>query len=125
VQRICFDHLSGTPVEPAVVEAMLPWFSERFAGTGAVHSGGVEARTALDEARERVARFINAASPEEIIFTSSGTEATNLAIKGCALADRRHGNALIFSAIEHPEVIQSIESLKHTGNKDILTLIHK
>jgi cysteine desulfurase len=119
VQRICFDHLSGTPVEPTVLEAMLPWFLERFAGTGAVHSGGVEARTALDEAREKVARFINAASPEEIIFTSSGTEAINLAIKGCALADRRSGNSIVFSAIEHPAVIQSIESLKNIGIKDI------
>jgi cysteine desulfurase len=114
VQRICFDHLSGTPVEPAVLEAMLPWFSRRFAGTGAVHAGGVEARAALDEAREKVARFLKA-SPEEIIFTSSGTEAINLAIKGCAFAERRHGNDIVFSAIEHPAVTQSIQNLETSG----------
>jgi cysteine desulfurase len=115
MQRICFDHLSGTPTEPAVLEAMRPWFSEKFSGTGAVHAGGVEARAALDEARERVARFINAASPEQIIFTSSGTEAINLAIKGCAFADRRRGNDIVFSLIDHPAVIQSIENLESNG----------
>src|SRR5687768_1699013 len=115
MQRICFDHLSGTPAEPAVLEAMLPWFSEKFGGTGAVHVGGVEARAALDEARENVARFINAASPEEIIFTSSGSEAINLAIKGCAVADRRRGNDILFSAIDHPAVTQSIDNLQTHG----------
>src|ERR1041385_703209 len=117
MERVCFDHLSGTPVEPAVLEAMLLWFSERFAGTSAVHSGGIEARAAIDEAREKVARFINAASPEEIIFTSSGTEAINLAIKGCALADRRRGNDIVFSAIDHPAVTESIGFLETQGFK--------
>jgi cysteine desulfurase len=115
MQRVCFDHLSGTPVERPVFEAMLPWFSERFGGTGAVHAGGVEARAAIDEAREKVARLINAASPEEIIFTSSGTEAINLAIKGCAFADRKRGKDIVFSAIDHPAVTQSIEYLQTEG----------
>lgn len=119
MQRICFDHLSGSPTEPAVLEAMLPWFSHKFSGTGAVHSGGVEARAALDEARERVARFINAASPEEIIFTSSGTESINLAIKGCAFADRRRGNDIVFSPIDHPAVIASVEYLETQGFNSI------
>jgi cysteine desulfurase len=126
MQRVCFDHISGTPMEPAVLEAMRPWFSEqRFAGTGAVHSGGVEARTAIDEAREKVARLINAASPEEIIFTSSGTEAINLAIKGCALADRKRGNDLVFSAIDHPAVTQSIEFLEPQGFNGICANVTK
>jgi cysteine desulfurase len=115
MQRICFDHLSGSPTEPAVLEAMLPWFTQKFFGTGAVHSGGVEARAALDEARERVAKFINAASPEEIIFTSSGTESINLAIKGCAFADRRRGNDIVFSPIDHPAVTASIDHLETQG----------
>lgn len=119
MQRVCFDHLSGTPVERPVVEAMLPWFSEHFGGTGAVHAGGVEARAAIDEAREKVARLINAASPEEIIFTSSGTEAINLAIKGCAFADRKRGTNIVFSAIDHPAVTQSIEFLATEGFKGV------
>src|SRR5436190_20714630 len=104
MQRVCFDHLSGTPVAPEVMAAMEPWFTKRFGGTGAVHSGGVEARTALDEAREKTARFLKAASPEEIIFTSSGTEAINLAIKGCAWANQKRRKKIILSAIEHPAV---------------------
>src|SRR6188768_257728 len=124
MQRICFDHLSGAPTEPAVLEAMLPWFAQKFAGTGAVHAGGVEARAALDEARERVARFINAASPEEIIFTSSGTEAINLAIKGCALGDQKRGNNIIFTAIDHPAVTQSIDYLKTQGFNGICVSVN-
>src|SRR4051812_45278362 len=119
MERVCFDHGSGTPVEPTVFETMRPWFSEKFGGTGAVHAGGVEAREAIDEAREKVARFVNAASPEEIIFTSSGTEAINLAIKGCALADRKRGNGIVFSAIDHPAVTQSIDFLETQGFRGI------
>jgi cysteine desulfurase len=113
--RVCFDHLSGTPVSPELLAAMEPWFSANFSGTGAVHSGGVEARAALDEARERVAQFIGASSPEEIIFTSSGTEALNLAVKGCALANQRRGKNILLSAIEHPAVQQSVEFLQTLG----------
>src|SRR5688500_6538425 len=115
MQRVCFDHLSGTPVAPEVVEAMLPWFTKRFGGTGAIHSGGVEARGALDAAREQVAAFLGAASPEEIIFTSSGTEAINLAVKGCALANQRRGKRIVLSAIEHPAALQSVEFLEALG----------
>jgi len=115
MKRVCFDHLSGAPIAPAVMEAMRPWFSERFAGTGAVHSGGVAARGALDAAREQAAKFLNAASPEEIIFTSSGTESINLAIKGCALANRKRGQRIVVSAIEHPAVLQSIDFLETLG----------
>src|ERR1051325_10643389 len=125
MERVCFDHLSGTPMEPAVLEAMLPWFLQKFGGTGAVHSGGVEARAAIDEAREKVAKLINAASPEEIIFTSSGTEAINLAIKGCALADRKRGNGIVFSAIDHPAVMQSIEFVETLGLNGICVGVNK
>jgi cysteine desulfurase len=108
-------------MEPAVIEAMRPWFSERFGGTGAVHSGGVEGRGAIDEAREKVARFINATSPEEIIFTSSGTEAINLAIKGwgLALAKLKRGYDIVFSAIDHPAVNQSVGWLETHGYNGI------
>jgi cysteine desulfurase len=115
VQRICFDHLAGTAVEPAVLEAMLPFFAEKFGGTGALHAGGLEARAALDEAREKVAAFINAASSEEIIFTSSGTEAINLAVKGCAWANERRGKKILLSAIEHPAVSESVTFLGTAG----------
>lgn len=94
---------------------MLPFFSQKFSGTGALHSGGLEVRSALDDAREKIARFINAVSPEEIIFTSSGTEAINLAVKGCAWADQRRGKRILLSVIEHPAVIESVGFLESSG----------
>lgn len=115
MRRVCFDHLSGSPVLPEAMAAMAPWFSERFGGTGAVHGGGVEARNALDEAREKVAAFLNAASEEEIIFTSSGTESLNLALKGCAWAERKRGNKIVLSSLDHPAVLASAEYLAESG----------
>jgi cysteine desulfurase len=115
VKRICFDHLSGTEAAGEVLAAMAPWLAEKFSGTGAVHAGGVAARTALDSAREKVATFLNAASPEEIIFTSSGTESLNLSVKGCALANQRRGKKIVLSAIEHPGVIESVAFLETMG----------
>lgn len=115
MQRVCFDHLSGTPTAPEVMAAMGPWFSVRVGGTGAVHADGVEARNALDEAREKVAAFLNAASEEEILFTSSGTESLNLAVKGCAWAEEKRGKKIVVSAIEHPAVLQSAEFLAERG----------
>lgn len=115
MRRVCFDHLSGSPAAPAVVEAMLPWLLQRAAGAGAVHSGGVQTRAALDEAREKAGAFIHAASPEEILFTSSGTESLNLAIKGCALANQRRGKKIVLSAIEHPAVMESAGYLESLG----------
>jgi cysteine desulfurase len=115
VERVCFDHLSGTEAAAEVLAAMAPWLAEKFSGTGAVHAGGVEARNALDKARDQVAKFLNAASSEEIIFTSSGTESLNLAIKGCALANQRHGKRIILSEIEHPAVAESVGFLETLG----------
>lgn len=93
---------------------MRPWLTEHFSGAGAFHSGGVNARRALDQAREQSAAFVKAA-PEEIIFTSSGTEAINLAIKGCALANQRRGKHIILSAIEHPAIAESVAFLQTLG----------
>jgi cysteine desulfurase len=114
MERVCFDHLSGTPLDARVFEAMRPWLTEKFAGAGAVHSGGVAARRALERAREQAASLIGA-TPEEIIFTSSGTEASNLAVKGCALANQRLGKHIVLSAIEHPAVSESVEFLRTLG----------
>jgi cysteine desulfurase len=115
VQRVCFDHLSGSKLAAEVLAAMTPGLAEKFSGTGAVHAGGVQARNALDKARDQAAKFLNASSPEEIIFTSSGTESLNLAVKGCALANQRRGKNIVLSAIEHPAVTESISLLETLG----------
>ena len=111
MRRVYLDHSATTPVDPRVVQAMLPYLTEKFGNASSVHSFGQEARAAADRARRQVAKLI-AARPNEIIFTSGGTEANNLAIRGvCELAEV-HGRHIITSAIEHPSVRGAIDSLE-------------
>ncbi len=117
MRRIFFDYQAGTPVRPEVFEAMRPWFTERFGSTSSFHQQGLLARQALTDARTQVAQFLNADAPESIIFTSGGTEAVNLAIKGAAFAGKRLGNHLVYSAAEHPAVSGSIAWLETQGFK--------
>ena len=112
---IYLDHLTTTPPLPEVVDAMQPWLRAQFGAPGSLHKLGLEARDAIDAARERLAKLVNAAEPEEIIFTSSGTEAINHAVKGAALANRRFGSHIVTTAIEHPAVLGSIAWLESQG----------
>lgn len=112
---IYLDHAATTPVHPAVVEAMIPYFSDRFGNPSSIYSIAREARAALDAARDTVADILGA-RPNEIIFTSGGSESDNLAIKGVAFAQRKRGNHIITSAIEHHAVLHTCEYLeKHFG----------
>src|SRR5436190_17518990 len=110
--EVYLDHQASTPVLPEVLEAMRPFFSEAFGSPSSLHRHGIRARDALAKAREQVASLINAESPEEIIFTSGGTESANLAVKGIASASQRHGNHIVLGAIEHPAVVNSVEFLE-------------
>jgi cysteine desulfurase len=112
MSRIFLDHQSSTPVLPEVFEAMKPYFTEAFGNPASPHQYGLYARDALTKARAQVATLINAESPDEIIFTSSGTESANLAIKGTAFANRRRGNHIVLTGIEHPSVINSVEFME-------------
>ena len=109
-----FDYNATTPVDPAVLEAMLPYLGSVFGNAGSVHSVGQAARGAVDAARESVARFVGAKS-SEIVFTSGGTEADNLAIFGSVAACVRTKKHVITSTIEHPAVLQSCEALAMRG----------
>ena len=111
---VYLDYAATTPVDPRVVKAMLPYFSEKFGNTMSLHSFGQEAKQALEESREVVADLIKA-KPEEIIFTSSATESNNLALKGIALANKDKGNHIIISSIEHPCIIESAKFLESQG----------
>jgi cysteine desulfurase len=108
------DHSATTPVASEVIEAMLPYFSEKYGNPSSVHSFGREAKVALEEARGQVAALIGA-NPEEITFTSGGTEADNLAIFGAAAAYTKKGRHLITTAIEHHAVLESFEYLEKNG----------
>lgn len=114
-EPIYLDHAATTPVRAEVLEAMLPFYGPRFGNPSSVHRWGREARTALDEARERVARCLGA-SPDEICFTSGGTESDNLAILGAWRAHRDHGrNAIVTTPIEHKAVLASVHQAAREG----------
>ena len=115
---IYLDHLTTTPPLTEVVDAMQPWLRGQFGAPASLHKLGLEARDAIDAARERLAKLVNAAEPEEIIFTSSGTEAINHAVKGAALANRRFGSHIVTTGIEHPAVLGSVAWLESQGRVD-------
>jgi cysteine desulfurase len=111
MRRVYLDHAAATPVRPEVLQAMLPYFVERFGNPSAVYDLGSESKEVLEGARSRVAWLIGA-QPEEIIFTSSGAEANNLALKGVALANLKKGRHLVVSGIEHHSVLNAARFLE-------------
>lgn len=114
-RRVYFDHQASTPVLPEAMEAMLPYFTERFSNPSSLYGDGLRVRVAIQKARKQCAELIGTANVEEIYFTSSGTEAVNWAIKGFAWANRSKGNHIIISEIEHPAVMRSVEFLELQG----------
>ena len=117
MNRIYLDHNATTPVHPEVLEAMLPFMIDQFGNGSSIHAYGREARNAIDDAREQVAALINAKSPSEVVFTSTGTEADNYAIKGIAelQQSRNGGNHIITSSIEHHAVLHTCQYLEKDG----------
>jgi cysteine desulfurase len=113
---IYMDHSATTQVDPAVREAMLPYFSEKFGNPSSLYTIGREARRAIEEARQKVADLVGA-KKEEIIFTGSGTESDNLAIKGTAYRNRKKGDHIITSSIEHHAVLNTCKYLEKQGFK--------
>jgi len=105
------DHASATPVRKEVFDAMRPYFSEYFANPATVYDLGSKIRLVVEEQRAKVANLIGA-GPAEIIFTSSGAEANNLAVKGVAFARQKKGRHLIVSSIEHHSVLNSARFLE-------------
>lgn len=114
MKRVYFDHSATTPVDKTVAEAILEHMTEKFGNASSIHRFGREARKAVDEAREKVAALINA-EPNEIFFTSGGTEGDNLALKGIAYANRKKGNHIITTAIEHHAILHTCEYLEKQG----------
>jgi cysteine desulfurase len=111
---VYLDHAATTPTAPEVVEEMLPFFTERFGNPSSIYGIARESKAAVDRAREQVARAINA-SPEEVFVTSGGTEADNWAIKGVAFANRKRGDHIVTSAIEHHAVLHTCQYLEKQG----------
>jgi len=114
--EIYLDHAATTPVDPRVLEAMLPYFTEQFGNPSSIYAAGRQARAAIDQARARIARILHC-QPREIVFTSGGTESDNLAIKGVAWWHRLNGrgNHIITTAFEHHAVLHSVQYLEKFG----------
>ena len=111
---IYLDHAGTTPTDPRVLEAMLPYFSQLYGNPSSIHSVGQEARHALDDSRERVAKSLGCRS-SEVVFTSGGTESDNAAIQGAATALHETGNHIITSSVEHHAVLHTCQYLENLG----------
>ena len=114
MRKVYLDHSATTPVDPRVLEAMMPYLTDRFGNASSVHAFGQEARAAVDRARRQVASLIGARA-NEIVFTSGGTEANNLAVRGFCEAAANHGRHIITSSIEHPSIRGPVELLEKNG----------
>lgn len=114
MKAIYLDYSATTPIRPEVLEAMHPYFTDIFGNASSIHTFGQEARKALEESREKVAERLGAL-PEEIVFTSGGTEATNLAIKGGVQGNRLMGSQIIISSIEHHATLNTCQHLEREG----------
>ena len=114
MKPIYLDYNATTPIDPKVIEAMKPFLEEHFGNPSSSHWYGIQTKTAIENARKQVASILNC-QPDEIIFTSGGTESNNYAIQGTALANRHKGNHIITSTIEHPAVIEVCKYLESNG----------
>lgn len=115
MRQVYLDHLSATPLLPEAFEAMKPFFLEAYGNASSLHQHGLRVRDALAKARTQIAALINAESADDVFFTSGGTESVNLAVKGVAYANRRRGTHIVWSEVEHPAVMNSIEFLEKEG----------
>ena len=111
-RRVYLDHNASTPIHPEVLAEMLPYFSEVFGNPSSIHTFGRDAREGVERARERVARFLGV-SPQEVVFTSGGTESDNFGVKG--LAYGRGKGHLITSSVEHHAVLRACQALEAQG----------
>ena len=114
MREVYFDYGSTTPLRPEVVEAMIPFLKEQFGNPLSLHRFGDAPRQAVEEAREKVAALIGARS-NEIYFTASGSEANNMAVKGIAFMNRKRGNHIVISAIEHHSVMNAAQTMEKLG----------
>ncbi len=126
MEPIYLDHNATTPVDPAVIEAMRPYFGARFGNASSVHHFGREAKVALENAREQIAAFINC-EPSELYFTSGGTESDNIAVLGTAYQLRAKKSHLVAGATEHHAVLEPAEHLRHQEGfpLDLLPVDHE
>ena len=111
MKKIYLDYAATTPTHPEVIKEMLPFFNKIYGNPSSLYQLAQEAKGAVEEARKKVAKLINA-KPKEIVFTSGGTESDNIAIKGVAYANKEKGNHIVTSKIEHHAVLNTCRWLE-------------
>jgi cysteine desulfurase len=114
-KTIYLDYQSSKPVDPEVVKEIMNYMSSQFGNASALHTDGDRATEALEESRKKIARFINAEQPQEIVFTPGATHSNNLAVIGCAMRNKRKGNHIIISEIEHISIHNIAKYLQRNG----------
>lgn len=114
MERIYLDFNATTPVHPTVAKAMRPYLEEYFGNPSSQHWFGTQSKLGIEKARKQIASLLNC-NPDEIIFTSGGTESNNTALKGLAYANKHKGNHIITSSIEHPAVLEVCKYLERSG----------
>ncbi len=117
MRKVYIDHAAAMPLDHQVFETMKPYFMENYGNPSSSHFFGTSARNALTNSREKVAQLIETENPEEVIFTSGGTESNNLAIQGVAYRNREKGNHIITTTIEHISVLNICKHLQKQGFK--------
>ncbi len=115
MERIYLDHASSMPVDPRVFEFAKPFLTEVFGNPSSLYNFGQDAKDAVEDARKKIADFINAEDEKTIIFTGSATESNNLAIRGTALRNLKDGKEVVASVIEHISVINPMKELQKNG----------
>ena len=124
MKKVYLDYAATTPTDPEVIKAMQPYFFDKFGNPSSIHSFGQEAKKALEDAREKVATFLGT-KPEEIVFTSGGSESNNFAIEGVAYALESKGNHIITTAMEHHAVTEPAKFLEKRGFKVTFVAVDK
>lgn len=114
MEYIYFDNAATTKLDEKVLDAMLPYLKENYGNASSIYKLGREARKAIEETREKVAKILNC-KPSEVYFTAGGSESDNTAIKGIAHSYKNRGNHIITSKIEHPAVLESCKELENEG----------
>jgi cysteine desulfurase len=114
-RRIYLDYNATAPLIPEALEAALPYYTARWGNASSIHRLGREARIAVEDAREQVAQLLGVANPLDFVFTGSGTEAINLALRGYAGANRARGRHLVTTTVEHPAVLDTCQALQQDG----------
>lgn len=114
MENVYFDNAATTKLDEKVLDAMLPYLKENYGNASSIYKLGREARKAIEETREKVAKILNC-KPSEVYFTAGGSESDNTAIKGIAHSYKNRGNHIITSKIEHPAVLESCKELENEG----------